>query len=171
MAMHACQIGPTDTAPPCLISPLRAYVGTPPFACTQRGKHFDQSSINSRIMARRVSLAAFTISAFSESRFWCLRVQAHSLAQITIYSAMNLRSKLEEGQSSIWWNLERALVTIFAGFLLCEQVQNPAESTTRLHLQMQFPPEVIRYRLSRLGRPSPFVFTPTSQKEIWVALL
>ncbi len=28
MAMHACQIGPTDTAPPCPGSPLRACVGT-----------------------------------------------------------------------------------------------------------------------------------------------
>ncbi len=28
MAMHACQIGPTDTAPPCLGSPQRACVVT-----------------------------------------------------------------------------------------------------------------------------------------------
>ncbi len=28
MAMHACQIGPTDTAPPCPGSPLRSCVGT-----------------------------------------------------------------------------------------------------------------------------------------------
>ncbi len=28
MAMHACQIGPTDTAPPCPGSPLRACIGT-----------------------------------------------------------------------------------------------------------------------------------------------
>ncbi len=26
MAMHACQIGPTDTAPPCPGSPHRAYL-------------------------------------------------------------------------------------------------------------------------------------------------
>ncbi len=28
MTMHACQIGPTDTAPPCPRSPIRACVGT-----------------------------------------------------------------------------------------------------------------------------------------------
>ncbi len=28
MTMHACQIGPTDTTPPCPGSPLRACVGT-----------------------------------------------------------------------------------------------------------------------------------------------
>ncbi len=28
MAMHACQLGPTDTAPPCPGSPLRACVET-----------------------------------------------------------------------------------------------------------------------------------------------
>ncbi len=28
MMMHACQIGPTDTASPCLGSPHQAYMGT-----------------------------------------------------------------------------------------------------------------------------------------------
>ncbi len=33
MAMHTCQIGPTDTAPPCPGSPLRACVGTKGGGC------------------------------------------------------------------------------------------------------------------------------------------
>ncbi len=43
MAMHACQIGPTDTAPPCPGLPLRACIGT------KGGERFGASNLSTPI--------------------------------------------------------------------------------------------------------------------------
>ncbi len=42
MVMHACQIGPLDTAPPCLGSPLQSCVGT-------KGEHFGARNLSAPI--------------------------------------------------------------------------------------------------------------------------
>ncbi len=51
------------------------------------------------------------------------------------------------------WDLGCALANHFCIFLLCEQAQNPTESMNHLCPQIQFPPEVVRHRLTWLGRP------------------
>ncbi len=43
---------------------------------------------------------SFTIIAFKESRFWCLRAQTHSSSSDHNLWSNRLRSRLEEGQSS-----------------------------------------------------------------------
>ncbi len=48
MAMHTCQIGPTDTAPPCL--------GSPPRALFQRGNTLRQATFLSPFLLRYLSV-------------------------------------------------------------------------------------------------------------------
>ncbi len=75
-------------------------------------------------MGRGISLAVFTISTFSESKFWHIPP-----ALTTIYSPMDSLG-WRKASLLLRWNLRHALFFFFFFFVLCEQIQNPAESTT-----------------------------------------
>ncbi len=115
---------------------------------------FELVSIDSRIMARGISLATFTITVFSESRFWCLRAPAHSFSTDYNLWSNGLRSGLEEGQTSATMKSGMYSCNCFCIFFsLCKWSQISAESTAHLHTQIQFPLEVVRHCLTWLHRP------------------
>ncbi len=64
MAMHACQIGPTDTAPPCSGSPLRACIGT---ASEDVGLRINRAKIKIMVIDRG-NMAGITKTVSKELR-------------------------------------------------------------------------------------------------------
>ncbi len=96
-------------------------------------------------MVREVSFSAFTITAFSESRFWCLWAQA-PLAPTPIYSPNVLRSS-----PPLWWKVKLLLPPFLRFFFFTSWVG--AESCWKRHLtsRIQFSSEVVRHRLTWLS--------------------
>ncbi len=139
------------------------------FVCLHRAvQTFGNALIDSPIMVREISLAIFTIAAFSESRFWNFWVQARSSSTDYNLQFTELWSGLEECQSSTSMKSGTCSRNHFCVFFsLFEWVQNLAESTTHFSPQIQFPPEVVRHHLTWLGGPHRSFLHRYRKKILW----